>query len=405
MQESETEPIARYRSAVEALAGSQRPPEPQALLALLLLRERIAEEIAARPPAVATLEALAQADNALLAEAPRLVESPAGERLRDWRRSLGERSSSWWWCLDKAEATDLPGPSLPWIAAAGALLATALTLMTDFTVRLLREGPDQISLLSTLLQGFLVLLAGGTLTAQGRRWFETRMRRRGVSGRRQGPWMAAASAAVLLLAVAIWSSLPFLGRYYSNRGVRLQAAGQLPDAIKSFARSLRAAPGDPYTHYNLATAEEDIQDREAALRDYRAALAGNSGLSPAYNNLGRLYILARDYPAAVELLQRGVLLQPEDAAVRYALHKNLAWAYLEMELPGQAEDQVRQALALRKDGAAAHCLLAELREKRPALGEALPAWRQCLAGAGAGAEVESQWLARAEERLREEELP
>jgi tetratricopeptide (TPR) repeat protein len=407
MPESECESIPRFRAALEALARTKKPPEPDVFLATLLLRESVEDEIQASRPSAAALNALSVVDRALRAEAPRFVASPAGGRLREWRNALGARGKSWWWCLDEEDAVNLPGPFLLWLALAGAFFATSLIFMVDFTARVLKQGPDEVGVLSTLIQGFLALLGGGTMITYGRRWLQAEFRRRNVSVRLQGAAIAAMMALLLLLAITIWCSLPSLGLYYNNLGKRFKDEGKVSEAIKRFTRSLRMDPDNSATLYNLANAQEDIQDREGAMGNYRASLANDTKNEqvPAYNNLGRLYILAGDLPASVRLLNRGLSLNPPSASVRYALHKNLAWAYLKMNLVNQAKDQALLALAIRRDGAAAHCILAELFELQPKLGQAQSEWEECLAGAGPSSDVEEEWLGRAEERLRGVERP
>jgi len=107
----------------------------------------------------------------------------------------------------------------------------------------------------------------------------------------------------------------------------------------------------------------------------------------------------RDYASALRLLERGMNLKPTEPSVNYSLLKNRAWAYLALKLPGLAEADLRQALALRPEGAAAHCLLAQVLETSGKPADALSSWERCVAYYGADENVEPDWYATARERV------
>ncbi|HEX6096429.1 MAG TPA: tetratricopeptide repeat protein [Thermoanaerobaculia bacterium] len=397
---AKTDVFRRYELAVERLSET-KPPDAGELLELLTLREEVAEAIAADLPPVAALEAVARADERLIASAPWLAAGPRSAKLAAVRRAVGARASSWWWRLD--ELDEHPGLSPVTLAIAGALLAAALALMADVAVRMLSGGVDALGVAGTLIQGFLALLAGGALTAAGRRWFARILQRRHVPPRLHGRWVIASSAGVLLLASIGWWSLRLVSRHYSDRGAVLQSQDRLSEAIDSYARALRANPENEAAHHNMAWAEEALQNRESAIVHYRAAIARNSRRYHAYNNLARLHILSHDAPAAIELLERGLAKQPSDRDDLYTFHKNLAWAYLDLGLLVQADREIRTALRFR-DGAAAHCLQAQVLEKRSQ--DAGREWQRCLAGARAEkAVVEPVWVATATERVLAGGLP
>ena len=134
--------------------------------------------------------------------------------------------------------------------------------------------------------------------------------------------------------------------------------------------------------------------------EYQTAIQADPQIYLAYNNLAHLYMLQkRDYVSALRLTTRGLDLKPAEPAVRYSLYKNRAWAYLGLKLPGLAEADLRQALAVRPEGAAAHCLLAQALELKGRSADALPAWENCVAHYAPGEGVEPDWYAAARERL------
>jgi tetratricopeptide (TPR) repeat protein len=111
----------------------------------------------------------------------------------------------------------------------------------------------------------------------------------------------------------------------------------------------------------------------------------------------------RDYAGALAFFQRLERLQPRGPAAVYALYKNLGWANLGLRNYLLAERQLRQALTVDPQGAAAYCLLGMLLEERPTpdRAAALQAWSDCLRYEYAGDIVAPEHLQRARERLLE----
>ena len=170
--------------------------------------------------------------------------------------------------------------------------------------------------------------------------------------------------------------------------------------MTAIERAISLAPDFALAHYNLGSAYDDILQYDKALVEYQTAIQNDPQVYFAYNNLARLYMLQkRDYVSALRLLERGMDLKPTEPAVKYSLLKNRAWAYLALKLPGLAEADLRQALALRPEGAAAHCLLAQVLETRGKPADALSFWERCVAYYGAEENVEPDWYATARERV------
>ena len=166
---------------------------------------------------------------------------------------------------------------------------------------------------------------------------------------------------------------------------------------------MKLDPGFAEAHYNLAFALETVHDNERAVSEYQQAIQRSDAFYAAYNNLARLLILERkDLSGALGLLETALRKQPPEPQVRYSLFKNRGWANLGLGLLVRAEEDLRLALKLRGDGAAAHCLLAQTLEARANRQSALKEWDDCLAFAGGQeAEVEPAWLAIAKERIEE----
>lgn len=393
------ERVAAYQRALEALDREGPEGLPQRALAAILAREALAGSVADRGAlAPAALARIAELDARLRAKAPDLAAAVGPAALAGWRAVVQPPETSWWWSLDESAASK----SNPlWAVLAAACITLALSLAAEISLRFLAGGPDFLGVLSSLSQALLALLAGSTFTRAGGRWVERGLARFDVGSQSQGALKTALALVALLVIIGLRLSLPEVARLYNDRGVRLQQEGRVASARQSFERAIRLHPDYAAAHYNLAAAHEETLEYDAALSGYQRALRMDERLYPAYNNLARLYILRRGDPAsALELLDAALAVAPPEAEVRYSLHKNRGWANFGLGYLGQAEDDLRQALTLRDDGAAAHCLLAQVLEARGDPG-ATDGWELCVAFApGQEHEVEASWLALARERLR-----
>lgn len=212
-------------------------------------------------------------------------------------------------------------------------------------------------------------------------------------------WAVLFGAAALALMLALVELLPSVGRYYNNRGVELQQKGQIQAAIEQYQRALSLKRSYPEAHYNLADAYEEIPNYDKALAEYQRAIDADVSFYEAYNNLSRLYILRKhDYGAAMRLLDRALSLKPQELSVRYSLYKNYAWANFELHQLGQAEQNLRFAVALDANRGAAHCLLAKVLDAQGRTTVAVSEWELCAAYSSQE-EVEPEWRNEAVERL------
>jgi tetratricopeptide (TPR) repeat protein len=391
--------IPAYQEALDGLRASSSADVAAATMQVLLARDAVAQAASGTSTAEALAE-LARLDGQLQAAAPIIVEAVGDDTLARWRASTGPPPSAWWWALDEIAAATSPKPSIGWAILAGLFITLSVSFIAEISARFLAGQPDFFSVFSTLSQALLALLAGGALTRAGSRWIDGLLAARGIGRPAHAYWKTALALLVLVVVLALRLSLPGFARTYSDRGVRQQAAGRVTSAIYSYQRAISLAPDYALAHYNLGSAYDDILQYDKALVEYQTAIQNDPRIYFAYNNLARLYMLQRrDYVSALRLLERGVDLKPPEPAVRYSLLKNRAWAYLALKLPGLAEADLRQALALRPEGAAAHCLLAQVLEARGRPAEALPSWEKCVAYYGPEESVEPDWYATARERV------
>jgi DNA-binding winged helix-turn-helix (wHTH) protein/Tfp pilus assembly protein PilF len=212
-------------------------------------------------------------------------------------------------------------------------------------------------------------------------------------------WIIPSAIIALVLALVLVKSVPAIARSFNNRGFQLQRRGQINAAIEDYQRAIRLNSGYAEAHYNLADAYEEIPNYDKALEEYQLAIDADLRFYEAYNNLSRLYILRRrDYGAALKLLDRAMNLNPQEPSVQYSLRKNYGWANFELQQLGQAEQNLRVAIALNPERGAAHCLLAKVLDAQNHAAVSLPEWESCIAYSSQE-EVEPEWRNEAQERL------
>ena len=142
--------------------------------------------------------------------------------------------------------------------------------------------------------------------------------------------VAAGLVPVLLLLVLVlnWALTPCLVTRAQRQGLELLAQGRTDEAIRAFQRGLDRDPDNAALLYNLGNAYEELPDYERAIDAYRQAIAANSSLDLAYNNLARIYLkVYGECDEAMVLLERAREVF-QDVSVMPAWHKNMGWAYL-----------------------------------------------------------------------------
>jgi tetratricopeptide (TPR) repeat protein len=208
----------------------------------------------------------------------------------------------------------------------------------------------------------------------------------------------------MLAVFGIYFSLPALARLYNSSAIRFQQTGDLTAAIRGYQRASSLDPDYAAARYNLATAYEDVVEFDKAIDEYQKALIADPKFYAAHNNLARLYLVGRkEYASALNILNMALALKPSDPHIRYSLYKNRGWAHFALGLYDLAEEDLTESVRSRNDGAAAHCLLAQVLEAKKTPDSAIKEWERCLAYAPGNEDVESIWLSVAQERLRQGE--
>jgi tetratricopeptide (TPR) repeat protein len=208
----------------------------------------------------------------------------------------------------------------------------------------------------------------------------------------------------MMAVLGVYFSLPALARIYNSSAIRYQQSGDLTEAIRGYHRASSLDPNYAAPRYNLATTYEDVLEFDKAIDEYQKALIADPKFYAAHNNLARLYLVQRkEYASALNILNMALAVKPSDPHIRYSLYKNRGWAHFALGLYDLAEEDLRESLGSRNDGAAAHCLLAQVLEANNTADSAIKEWERCIAYAAGNEDVESIWLSVAQERLRQAE--
>jgi tetratricopeptide (TPR) repeat protein len=394
--------IAAYQAALDDL--SQETPDSQPkVIRVLIARDAVAQVASIAPPlAPEEFCRFSELDAQLKANAARIDRLVGRSTLAGWRETRQPPAGTWWWSLDERAAAAESKPSPFWAILAGLFLALSLSLTAEIARRFLSGGADFFSVFSTVSQGLLALLAGSTFTQAGRQAVEGALSRLGIERSIQDGWKMGLALAVLLVVLGLRFSLPIIARLYNNHAARLQQNGSVTSAIENYQRAISLDADYAEAHYNLGTAYEDVLEYDKAISEYQTALIADRRFSHVTNNLARLYILRRaspsSYSSALQLVNDELNRSPKERNLEYSLYKNRGWAYLGLNLHELAERDLRHALTLRADGAAAHCLLAQVLEAQEKPTEALAAWELCLAYDRHDF-VDAIWLGTAETRL------
>jgi tetratricopeptide (TPR) repeat protein len=166
------------------------------------------------------------------------------------------------------------------------------------------------------------------------------------------------------------------GAAHIARGVIHENHNELDEAEVCYRTALRLEPNVTGARSHLAALMERRSD-EARLAAQQAAQRGDNALAvQLVDPLANLQVLSRNWRSEeLQLYARDARLAPNNAAVQYRYGLNL---YLNDQLP-EAEQALRQAIALQPKQVEFLIALALLLEKQGRPREALPLAQQALA--------------------------
>lgn len=284
------------------------------------------------------------------------------------------------------------------------LLACALLFYFGISLwyRWLRPNPQFLSFLTSIagLVGITSLLS--LQTRWGARVAKQAVQALGLGGWAKHPWkiLLTVGTITMILGALLYIGSPKASNYFNRQGKAALDAGLYSQAILFLRQAISLSDKNTEAHFHLGTTYEQVRNFEQAVAEYQVTLELDDQFGPAYNNLGRLYLVAyKDPDSALLLLQNGLALVSGelDQAV---LQKNLGWAYLEKNLPKSAKEMLEKANLgfneLRSQGydvsaklAETHRLTALAYEKLGQFKNARQAWNNTLSYASSVSESAS----------------
>ncbi|MBW4444165.1 MAG: tetratricopeptide repeat protein [Plectolyngbya sp. WJT66-NPBG17] len=351
----------------------------------------------------ANLALLSQLDRQLREHATQFAPYTDSET---WRTSYSPNEKAWWWFLKDPHKKS---SSWIWNTISIVCLTVSLSLVGDISPRFLTGGSDTFGAFAISTQSVLTLLtAGGALTKAGQEANKRILQRLNIS---ESYWHQLGAAFSVLLVLSLFGtrlSLPWLATKYTASGIHQFERKQWGSAEARFKRSLQLNADDTEAHFWLGRLYEELQQPKEARPHYQRA-AQDQNLD-ASNNLARLYILEKNYPAAIVLLNQALSTEQSiPPATKHALLKNFAWARFEQGDLADAESKILEAIDLQKSAnldkniAAPYCLLAQVLDKKDEKEKARSQWELCNQNAAVYNSDEDQWAIMAQKRLDKKE--
>jgi tetratricopeptide (TPR) repeat protein len=188
-------------------------------------------------------------------------------------------------------------------------------------------------------------------------------------------------------------------RTLNDYGYLLECHGrrELRRAAELYEQAIELDPAHDKPHYQLISAHAGLQQPEVAVAMYEWRLAGAPSDVREHRFLANAYLKAHAYQQAVEIVEAGLELAPDDPAL--------------IELRGEAKAGLgdvegalgdwRHALELDSESIGALYSSAFLLARKGRLAEAVEAWRAIIEwNESRGFMLQTQWPRQELERLR-----
>ena len=227
-------------------------------------------------------------------------------------------------------------PIWDWITFSGLVLAVFHLMALWY--RWLRPDPEFLAFSTGVIQLLAISSFLGFQTESGKKLVLRLDDTLSLGGWAKSPARVCISAWSMfaILAILLYFGSPLAAQIFRQRGADAFENGEFSQAIDHFKQAVSLTPGNARAHYNLANAHEQIYDYDQAIAEYQIALELDDSFLPAYNNLGRLHLIARnDSDAALATLLSGERRVDEPLS-KAIMAKNIARAFLEKGLPGEA---------------------------------------------------------------------
>ncbi len=106
----------------------------------------------------------------------------------------------------------------------------------------------------------------------------------------------------------------------------------MEEAVISLEKAVSLFPKVAVFQYNLGSGYHQLGEDNKALPCLEEAIRLDPTFGKAYNQMGNIYLISRQYKKAAERFERGLEKEPRSPQ----LLKNLGWAYVEMNRAKEA---------------------------------------------------------------------
>jgi tetratricopeptide (TPR) repeat protein len=412
--------LSDYRLALECLKSSEKELLPDRVIDVLVKRDSLQSLLSEPSKLTASeLKEIESLDRSLKEQKNVILQVPNLDALRSL---IKPPESNWWWYF----SSRWDNWDWLWNGLTIAALTVSLSLVVNTSSRILSGGANSENTLYVVGQSVLTLMAGGgALTQVGQKSYEKILIQLRIPKEFWQETSCGLSWLLMVSLLGINAALPSWAHKVNRNGLENFDNKRIESAKADFQRAIAMRPNYGEAYYNLGWLYEELNDLDKAKAQYEVAVQSDpqrfdSAITyvKALNNLGRLYILKKEYGTAVHLLRKGfdrfndLGLQDRDGKnmskeqrdVYYSLYKNLGWARLMQESYDVAEARLKMAIKIDTNRSSAHCLLAQVVDAKfpqePA--KSLDLWRTCIAVVtprDLAKPEEDEWSALANKRI------
>jgi tetratricopeptide (TPR) repeat protein len=363
-----------YRSALECLKPNEKDSLSDRVIDVLMKRDSLQNILSESSKLTANeLKEVESLDRSLKEQKEVILQVP---NLSELRSLIKPPESNWWWYV----SSRWDNWDWLWNGLTIAALTVSLSLVVNTSSRILSGGANSVNTLYVFGQSVLTLMVGGgALTQVGQKSYEKILIQLHIPKEFWQETSCGLSWLLMVSLLGINAALPSWALKVNQNGLENFDNKRVESAKADFERAIAMRPNYGEAYYNLGWLYEELNDLDKAKAQYEVAVQSDpqrfdSAITyvKALNNLGRLYVLKKDYGTAVRLLSQGVEranainLQGNVEARDdyYNLLKNLGWARLMQERYEEAEAKLTVAVKVNPDRSAAYCLLAQVLEAK-----------------------------------------
>ncbi|MBD2175861.1 tetratricopeptide repeat protein [Pseudanabaena sp. FACHB-1998] len=408
--------LSDYRTALEDLKSSNKELLPDLAIDALMKRDSL-QSVLSEPSklTINELKEIESLDKELEKQKNTILQASNYGTLRSL---INPPESNWWWYF----SSRWDNWDWLWNGLTIAALTISLSLVVDTSSRILSGGANSENTLYVIGQSVLTLMAGGgALTQVGHKSYERILIQLHIPKEFWQETSCGLSWLLMISLLGINSALPSWAYRVNQSGLDNFDQKRIESAKADFERAIAMRPNYGEAYYNLGWLYEEINDLDKAKAQYEVAVQSDPQrfdrpitYVKALNNLGRLYLIKKEYATSIHFLSQGIessnkfnlQSSAEGRDDYYSLLKNLGWARFMQERYDEAEDKLRLAIKVNPDRSAAFCLLAQVLEAKSSKDKTqlIGHWTKCasnLTPSDLAKPEDDNWQGLANKRLSE----